>query len=321
MPSIKDLARQCHCSPSTVARAFKDNSIIKPETKALILETAANIGYTPNALARGLKRSKSQTIGIVVPHVENNFYIDLIRGIETELQKKQYNLIVSFVSERYSALSERSALDSLLRARAEAIVLIPSPNINIDYLNIIRKQQYIIQMFNSPCLYLDSIVMNDAYGMQIAAEYLIDMGHRSIYCVHYRSDGYADALTKHGIVIDPGLISCGCRISCDEIKETLMKKHPSAMLVHADMASAAIMAIQELKLSIPDDISFIVYDDNPWAKLMQITAVGHPFEEISDTVVKMIFSRLDNPGDEKVINQIIDPFLKKRHSVRKLNDG
>lgn len=317
MPSIKDLARQCHCSPSTVARAFAEGSVIKPETKAHILETAARIGYTPNALARGLKRSKSQTIGLVVPHVENNFYLDLIRYIEMDLQKKHYNLIVSFISNRYSPESERRALESLLRARAEAIIFIPSTNLNADYVNLIRNQQYILQMFTSPYDTVDSLVIDDAYGMQLATEHLIDMGHRSILCINYEShsDGFAKAMALHGLPVDPALICSNIFIDKNDAKELLTRKKPSAVLVHANMASPVIQAIHELQWNIPNDISFVVYDDNPWASMMEITAVGHPFKEISETAVNTIFTKINNPTPYQNSTQTIQPFLVKRHSV------
>lgn len=83
--TLKEIARQLGLSKSTVSRALRDSSEIGAETKQRVLELARELSYTPNPIALSLQRSRSQTIGIIVPEIANSFLARLLVGLRTWL--------------------------------------------------------------------------------------------------------------------------------------------------------------------------------------------------------------------------------------------
>ena len=106
--TIKDLARVLDISPSTVSRALKDHPDISPETKRLVKELAEEMNYKPNLIAQGLRKSKTNTIGVIVPELIHFFFSTVISGIENVAYARGYNVILCQSDENY----EREVTDT-----------------------------------------------------------------------------------------------------------------------------------------------------------------------------------------------------------------
>ncbi len=105
--TIKDIARALGLSTSTVSRALRDSYEISQETKQLVLDCAEKLNYQPNPIALSLKEKRSRSIGVVVCEVANNFFSQIINGIESISYSKGYNVIISQSHESY----EREVID------------------------------------------------------------------------------------------------------------------------------------------------------------------------------------------------------------------
>ncbi|HEX6848533.1 MAG TPA: LacI family DNA-binding transcriptional regulator, partial [Chitinophagaceae bacterium] len=99
--TIKDIARALGISTSTVSRALRDSYEISPETKQLVLDCAEKLNYRPNPIALSLKERRSRSIGVVVCEIANNFFSQVINGIESIAYDKGYNVIISQSRESY----------------------------------------------------------------------------------------------------------------------------------------------------------------------------------------------------------------------------
>src|SRR6186713_3062868 len=99
--TIKDIARALGISTSTVSRALRDSYEISPETKQLVLDCAEKLNYRPNPIALSLKERRSRSIGVVVCEIANNFFSQVINGIESIAYDKGYNVIISQSHESY----------------------------------------------------------------------------------------------------------------------------------------------------------------------------------------------------------------------------
>jgi len=99
--TIKDIARALGISTSTVSRALRDSHEISPETKQLVLDCAEKLNYRPNPIALSLKERRSRSIGVVVCEIANNFFSQVINGIESIAYDKGYNVIISQSRESY----------------------------------------------------------------------------------------------------------------------------------------------------------------------------------------------------------------------------
>lgn len=316
MTNIMDVARTCGVSIATVSRAFNKDSVIKTETRIKILETAESMGYTPNMVARGLKRSKSQTVGIIIPSIDNYFYIDALKYIEIELQKRGYRLIVSFIF--HGVTEERDALEAMSSARLEALIIFPRSRINEEYIKKLSVQSKIIQLFTAPYDEYDSLVIDDVYGIESAVRYLIDRGHRRILYIggDSRVKGYENVFAERGIQYDPALISLEWLLDEQKISGIIKSTGPTAVIAVARQAEAVWCALNHMKAVIPEDISFIANDDVNWVKMFGITSVSHPLEEIAARLIERLFFIISNESEPQKIT--ICPFITERSSVKSI---
>ncbi len=316
MTNITDVARMCGVSIATVSRAFSKDSVIKQETRIKILTAAESMGYTPNMVARGLKRSRSQTVGIIIPSIDNYFYIDALKYIEIELQKRGYRLIVSFIY--HGVTEERDALEAMSSARLEALILFPRSRINEDYIKKLSIHTKIIQLFTAPYDGYDSLVTDDIYGTEIAARYLTERGHRRILYIggDARVKGYENALAEQNIAFDPALVSLEWLLDEKILSDMIRSAQPTAVISVARQAEAAWRALSRMKIPVPDSLSFIAYDDVNWVKMLNITAVSHPLEEIASTLIERLFYIIGCESEPQKIT--VRPFITERESVKRI---
>jgi len=321
--SVKDLAKRCGCSTATVSRAFSNPELVKEETQAEIFKVAEEMGYTPNALARGLKNTHSQTIGIIVPSIDNLFYIEILKNIELELHKKNYKLIVSFLQP--GIIDERAALDPIVSSRVDGMIILPQNRNNAQYFKRIDKQIRIVQLFTSPYKEYDSVVMQDDVGMEIATDYLLEKNHRRILFFGFsdRVSGYYRSYSKRGLTVCEDLVYTEDRGLSPEILDKAIDEYkPTAIISCSLNSQTVIKRLSERRMRVPEDISFISYDDSEWARIMGITVIAHPLKQITHTVVSTLLERINNPDFSAVpVKAELLPYLIERRSVSLISDG
>jgi LacI family transcriptional regulator len=127
--TIYDIANKLGITPSSVSRALNDKAV-NAKTKKLILQTAKEMNYKKNSLASNLRKGESTTIGVVVPRINQNFFSNVIAGIETETYKKGHNLIICQSDESYE--KEKKCINMLINQHVNCIVISLSVETN-DY--------------------------------------------------------------------------------------------------------------------------------------------------------------------------------------------
>ena len=313
MCTIKDVAKACGVSTATVSRAYDENAVIKEKTRELILKTAGDMGYVPNIVARGLKTSKSQMVGIIIPSVRNSFYLDLLKYIEMELHKHNYRLMVIFL--QHGIIEERDALETMVYSKVEALIIFPRTRINGDYIHKISEHIKIIQLFTAPYEEYGSVIMNDRLGVEIAVDYLFYMGHTRILYIggDIRVEGLYNAYNKRGIAVDYRMVSLDWITDIDLIIDIINNTAPTAVLAVANQAASAWKALKKMSANIPEDISFIAYDDVNWVQICDVTAIAHPLINIAKTLIEDLIEMIKSGNKNKVI---IDPYIIKRNTVK-----
>jgi len=313
MYTIKDIAKACGVSTATVSRAYDKNAVIKEKTREYILKTANEMGYFPNIVARGLKTSKSQIVGIIIPSVQNSFYLDLLKHIEIELHKHNYRLMVIFL--QHGVIEERDALETMVYSKVEALIIFPRTRINENYIKEISERIKVIQLFTAPYDEYGSLIMNDKLGVETAVEYLFSMGHKRILYIggDIRVEGLYNAYNKHGIAMDHNMISLDWLTDIDSIIDIINNTNPTAILAVANQAAAAWKALIKMFVKIPDYISFIAYDDVNWVQICNVTAIAHPLANIAETLIGNLIELIKSGNKNKVI---IDPYIIERNTVK-----
>ena len=132
--NIKKLAKALGLSTSTISRAFRDNSEIKASTKELILAKAKELNYQPNHYASNLRDQKSKTIAVIVPELANNYFSQVIHGIERLARENGYHILIYVTDDDFE--KEVSFIRHLHNGRADGIIMSVSGEANEhDYLN------------------------------------------------------------------------------------------------------------------------------------------------------------------------------------------
>jgi len=333
--TLKDIAEKTNVSVSTVSRILHDKSEkykIKKETQDRVKSAAKELGYRVNALARGLRLQRTNEIGVIVPDISNPFFSAIIKGLASELHKKNFNLIIYDSDEDIKI--EASAIKSLFEKRVDGMII---ASVGQDFSHIQKVCELNIPLvIVDRCFELldaDSVSVDNVKGSMLAVNHLLKEGHKRIafiqglrgtYANETRLQGYKIALTNGGIEIDENLIVGDDFRSFNgylKTKQLLsMPNQPTAIFTAGDLiALGALEACREKNLIIPDDLSLITFDDPVFATYLSpaLTAIEQPVTRISEVAVSMLLRRLENPKDEcrKVL---LEPKINIRNSVARL---
>ena len=177
--TIKDVAKAAGVSKKTVSGVLNDEPFVKESTRQAIMKVIDELGYRPSLIARGLSMNKTETIGILVSNIANNFIGEVIRGIEDFTITKNYSLIVCNTDEKLE--QESHYLDLLLRHRVDGIIA-AATSIQWEILSIAEQRR-------TPVVFLDRkfegmegpfVGVDNEGGAYLAVKHLIKCGHTKI---------------------------------------------------------------------------------------------------------------------------------------------
>ncbi len=333
--TLKDIAEKTGFSISTVSRVLHDNSKkykISEKTRVTVQQTAKDLGYRINTLARGLRLQKTNEIGVIVPDIANPFFSALIKSLAGELRKGGYNFIVYDTDEDISI--ERSAIKSLLEKRVDGLI-IASVGQDFSHIQKIRDASIPLVMIDRcfDALDIDSVSVDNVKGSLFAVNHLIKEGHTRIafiqglpgtYANETRLQGYKQALHDAGIAIDEHLIGGDDFRSMNGYLETkhllTLSPPPTAIFTAGDLiALGALEACREHCINIPADISLVTFDDPVFTSYLSpaLTAIEQPIGKMAEMAVALLYRRMKNPDDERT-KVLLEPTLNVRNSVARL---
>lgn len=314
--TLKDVARECGVSISTASRAFDKHSRISQPVRQKILTCASDMGYTPNLIARSLKNNRTNTIALIIPSIDNGFYIDVLKHLEITLHRYGYRLLVSFV--QHGITTERECLETMAAAKVDAIIMIPIDADNLPYIESVSDHTKFIQLFTRLFDQIDSIIMDDASGAELGVNYLLQHNHKRILLVggEDRQEGFWRAIDHFGIARDQVMV-LPCSASKEDVQAAIKKFSPTAIFSVADANELVWKTVQQMELSVPEDISLLAYDNTRTVSLLGLTAVAHNLEQIATTLVDQLLARLEE-DTVPPLHLVLQPFIIERGSVKQL---
>lgn len=331
--TIKDIALALQISTSTVSRALRNASDVKPETKQAVLALAEEMNYQPNQLALSLLKKQTHTIGVIVPNLD---YVMswMVRGIDEVALEAGYTVMVCQSNESYGReLLNTSRLNASLVDGF--IISVSSETKMFDHLKKLQKNKKPIVMFDriADDIVAPKIILDNEDGGYQATQHLIEQGYSRIAILagqknmgisNQRMNGYLKALKANKIKVDNDLI-----IHCDfnqdyayiATKELLnMRKKPDAIFTISDrMAVGAMLAIKEKGLQMPNDIGLVGFNNEPVTSLVTpaISSVEQPAFEIGKATAKLFIEMMHNDADMTDKTIILKPKLVVRQSSLK----
>jgi len=334
--TLKYIADKLNISASTVSRVLSGQAKqyrISKKTQDAVLSEAKRLDFSPNQLARGLRLKKTHTLGLVIPDISNPFFASLARYVELEARKSGYAVFLCDSEERTDI--EIESLKLMQSRKVDGIIISPVGQSG-DHLTKLHQAGLPIVIVDRyfPAMNLPFVTSDNFKGALQGVTHLIENGHRDIACIQGLPDsapnmdrvsGYKAALNQHRVRLQDNLIigdSFGERNGYISTKLLLERApRPTAIFSVGNLITLGIMrAIAEEGLKIPDDVSLVSFDEQPYSAFLStpMTTIAQQNESMGQTGVSLLLGQITatgNPGKEGLK---LPTHLIKRESVKRI---
>lgn len=308
--TMKDVAREAGVSLGTVSNFINGKSSIKEANKARIEEAIEKLGYEVNEVARNLKLKHSNTIGVLIPSFGNVFAVRTISYLERYFRDAGYELYVSSYDRDPDKME--SHIVSLIGKKIDGLVLMPSMSLGIGEVNRInslidKKVPVVIFDSTGDGVRCDHVVLNNYNAIKEATKYLVKAGHKriaavlgpeNIYSTEERRNGFLDGMKDLVKDSDTNLIlytDYSKRQSKDMINTLLTEQKDVTAILSAGyrITLGTLAAFNELKASVPNDISVLGFDISEIGNILpyDLTGITIPTKEVAKEIVETITQR------------------------------
>lgn len=332
--TIKDVARRAGVSIATVSKFINGGNVLD-ENRSSIEEAIHALNYQVNTVARGMKTRRSMTVGVLIPSLADYFGVSILATIDSELFKHGYSTIICDYSE-HDPVSAKTKLEFLMNKQVDGIIMQPI-NVKLGDLERAERQK-------TPIVFVDvqvgdklhdSVVINNIDITSQVTQHLINFGHTRIGLISGaagvlttddRVAGYRKALDKAGIPFAPELLHL-VNISEESgyhgMKHFMkLPKPPTAVFTTGhDLTIGALMYMNEKGFRIPDDMSFVGFENHTIARIYnpKLTIGVQPIKKIGHTAAAMLIERMSGEyeGEGRLIQ--LKASIDYGASVKDLN--
>ncbi len=302
--SIVEIAKHAGVSIATVSRAINNSGSVRKETRNRILQIAEELNYKPNIIARSLSRSRTDTIGVILPELVDEFFTEIIRGIDEEAYRSGQFILVS------SSHSQRNIVETLLEfmgsGRVDGVVLL-APELQGEVVQLIKKSKKPVVLMNV-CRGIKDIVsfnIDNSQGAYAVTEHLIRHHCQKIAMIcgpegncdaGDRIRGFKAALRDYEVhfydelMIQGDFTTRSGYYGFTRLMSQRMK--PDAVFAANDMMAAGLYeAARVLGIQIPGDVAVAGFDDIYLSRLLQprLTTVHVPISELGSKAARYLF--------------------------------
>jgi LacI family transcriptional regulator len=334
--TIADVAKQAGVSVSTAARVLSGRGYAAEQTRQTVLEAARALGYVPNQIARSLRTRRTRTIGLLIGDVENAFYSTIAKHAESLAKDAGYHVVLCNSDDDPEI--ERGYLDLLEGMRVDGLIVTPTLRNRGRLAQLIRQGIVVVQVDRKvDRLPADAILVDNEEGAYRAVFHLIEAGHSSIGVLpgdldvptaRSRLAGYRRALEDRRIPVRDRLIKPGSfhRDHAFEDATELIRARPAPTAIFAAnniLAEATLMALADLGLGVPGDVSVVGFDDVQWMRMVSppLTTVRQPIADMARSAVELMLRRLDADGQAASKTVMFRTELLERGSVARVRNS
>ncbi|MGM8365862.1 catabolite control protein A [Virgibacillus sp. W0181] len=316
--TIYDVAREANVSMATVSRVVNGNPNVKPTTRKKVLATIEQLGYRPNAVARGLASKKTTTVGAIIPDISSIFFSELARGIEDIATMYKYNMILSNSDQNKN--KEIQLINTMLEKQVDGILFMGS--------NITEEH---IQQFSSSTVpvvlaatydetdSIPSVNIDYEAAAYEATMYLINHQNSQPALISSEDDikanelkykGYIRALRDSSIEVNESFIIKGessydAGVSGVNELLSLNKKPTSVFVVSDEMALGVIHGAQDNGYTVPDDLEICGFNNTRISTMVRptLTTVVQPMYDLGAVAMRLLtkYMNKEEVDETKVI--------------------
>lgn len=312
--NIYDVAKLAGVSIATASKALNGRKDVREETRTRVLEVAKKLNYHPSHLARGLAKRRTENIGVIalrryhVPFFTNPFYSRVIEGMEIEVTRQNFNMLLTVVPAEEQGVE--LPLPKMVREKnVDALVLLGEmpesflrevasrsiPTVVVDYFSESVPGHY--------------VVSDNIHGLRLAVDHLVELGHKRIgfmmdsardYSFQERRRGYQEAVAKAGLKPENDLVvDIGAKDAVDSVAAYLRgQDRPTALICCNDEHALLVLnAAAKAGVRIPDDLSLMGFDDIDWASTSRppLTTIRVEKQEMGAKAIHIVMDLISHP--------------------------
>jgi DNA-binding LacI/PurR family transcriptional regulator len=309
--TIDDVAKAAGVSTATVSRALRNHPYVADATRAKVVEAAARLRYVANPNAARLASGATSTVGLLAPVLTSWYTSEVVAGVEDVFAEAGYDLLIGTADPQ--ARERMLSGETRFRQRVDGVILV-DVFCREEGAMMLAQLDVPVVVLGEELRALDSVSVDNVAGAAMAAQHLIELGHRCIGVVGGRSyaedehdvpndraAGFVAALRTAGVTLRPEHVQDGgFTIEGGNRAMHALLRHPhpptGVFAMSDEMAFGALQALRELGLTAGRDVSVIGFDDHPVSEAMGLTTVRQPVRAIGATGAHVLLEHLDGMG-------------------------
>lgn len=324
--TIKDIAKETGLGLATIS-SYLNGGNVREKNRLKIEAAIEELHFEVNEVARGLKTNKTKMVGIIIPELNNIFCAEIITEVEDILRAHGYATMICDC--RTDAKREEEAVDFLNKRRVDGLILMPSSGSGRYLRTFMNKNKPVILLDRKfQDLECDSVLVDNSGAARDAVWRLIRAGHEKIgiiagpegnFTAEERLAGYREALKEAGIEAQESLVIRKSYTIAGgaEGMRALTGQNPDMTAVLAsnyELTMGAVIEANELGIQIPEQISFIGFDNLEFAKacVPELSIITQPTKEIGRQVAGIMLQKMEGtvPLEEQMSVKLETGFVK-----------
>jgi len=310
-PTIYDVARLAGLSISTVSRVLNSPEKVNEAKRLKVMEAIDTLNYIPQAEARARALQNTRRIGILTPFFTSPSVVQRLRGMDSVLADRNYEIIIYTVDSVRKLDTYISSLP--LTGNLDGLIILSLPYNDESAFRLIRHRLEAVSI-EFTHQNLSGVLIDDVYGGRLAARHLISKGHKRLALVgdvnppEYairpvvgRLEGFRQGLEEANFHLEDRYI-CSVTYLQEPTRQAARKllsmpERPTAIFAAADIQAIAVIRVaREMGLRIPDDLAVIGFDDLDVAEDIGLTTIRQPLDESGRIAAQLLLDRLENAG-------------------------
>jgi LacI family transcriptional regulator len=322
---LVDVAKDSGVSPATVSRAMAQPELLSAKTLKRVHESASKLGYRPDGMARALASGRTMTIGAIVPTLDSTIFARVLQAMQSTLTREGYQLLVA--SHEMNPVAETEAIRTFLARGVDGLMLVGADRAHEAARLLASCTVPVVLTWCGDPAHA-AVTVDNARAGELAAEYLISLGHRQIGMVvghlafndrqRNRLAGARKALERAGIDLPDSLVAqqeltlAGGRSGCAALLN--LSKNPTAIIGGIDLfAIGCIQEAQSRGLTVPGGLSVVGIDNIDMSAHMMppLTSVHIPTTQIGQMAATTLISQINGRSADQHIELPIELVIRR----------
>jgi LacI family transcriptional regulator, galactose operon repressor len=330
MTTIREVARASGFGQGTVSRALNGGPRVRPETRAHVIAVAEQLGYRPNPVAQALRTKSSRTVGLIVPDLQNEFFMAGAEVVQDRLAKSDYRLIVG-CSNNNDQL-DQTIMQSMAERRVDAILHVPCTRLGSTWLAAAFPDLPVVEFGRrSSRDDVDSVVGDEEIGAAKVVSHLVERGHSRIAMITGPSTLSTSKARIRGFrrgLRAAKLVAGQCPISSVEFTpraaesatDDLLREHPDVTAIFAATsrgAAGVMRALHRRHILVPEDVSVVGFLDPEWFDSVHpsVTCYRLALSEMGTAAAILLLERLSQAAPRRPRRLVVPGELMVREST------